>query len=1469
MYCCACCLFDLACLLLSSFLLHLSNMCIYFCILCRLESSRRVSYLQDNTPAEEDVVPHSIHTAPLIPTSHYTYHTTPLITTSLHTHSTPIPRSLSPTGDSESSAHIHLDQNDWPNGGIEIERHASPIQPDYSALAALEQQLTAENEAKKQLQDELNSLRENQSLALEETRNEVSRAYQAQVASLQQSLMQSEHSLQVLERQLAEARNGHSSEVETTVRQQEAIRESALQERDQKHAAHILRLTAELSAQQEFTDSGSRDLDEQEAERIQMIKQGMKDMHEREKAQMVKEHEAEKSRLADDFRKQMEDHTRQMEQVANTKIQELHAQFMSAHQGMLEQKNAAESQTEQWMARLQQVSTQLESLAEEKRSVEEQYRTLLDSHSVEVEEMRTNARNLEEWMNTWKEKAAGLESRLELTGKVQESSVQQEQYEARLKSVEKQYTERLASLELVVAQQREENASLQEQMQRAVEEAQLLHQEDMDELRSQHGSEVKLMEQSITEASCDKGSLEAAEEHMSSLQKQLKGYRMQESDMNSKTTKLQEEQAVVVELLKERYEREKREELETVRTQFTSQVEALQTEISTLRGSLETAQSGAQISETESLRQMQSKHERELLEAQTALHESHEQALAHLRSGLEDAHSKRIEALKQRQEHELEQLRSILEREWSAKLEAARVDVRSEMEEARDVEIEELQIKHSKAMKQLQLSLAEQEGAALSEANSRIVSLESELSNLRSEETEWLELRKDIMSQLELSQREIDEGRARLAHASATETQLREQCQRNESRIQSIEADCDIAQSARAQMQQSLEHTQAQVEEWKAKAEELRGEIGDFEAVEAASREQAQKLLQVTSQLAERNVMIADLRSQNDTFSTEVFTLTQKCQQQSSSIQMLQRQLENAGAVSEEITALQQQLSELAPIKEHHAQLQQQLTQYQVAIQSKDGEIGALRSQLEGHAQLQEQLTQYGVAIQSKDGEIGALRSQLEGHAQLQEQVTRLETVIQSKDGEIGALRSQLDDHAQLQEQLTRLETVIQSKDGEIGALRSQLEGHAQLQEQVTRLETVIQSKDGEIGSLRAEFEYFAQVKEQVTQLEFAVQSKDGEIGSLRRDLERASVQMREMKAQWTAKLDEVATNSAGEVEALKTEISSYGAQENELRHQIQQQMTSLAQAESTQQAQQEELASAKEELNRLQGLLQEAVSSNEQLREANGKLSEELRSSREQASSEWVAQGDSLAELEGKYKELELSFAALASEKGRLAAELARVQEEGEGKVEEGGISWEVKVQQLETTVGDLCGRLSAKELAFTEMQSELSRKLAEAEMREQSLRQSLNSSQRMQEEIGLVTGQKSALEESLSRARRKLIEKLHEKESLEKDLGFHRTELERRMGEKQRLEELLFEKARFEQELMSQKEQLRSDLEQIESKLQLQTGRVDESGQQHQEHRLASVVTGHNQQVSSLRQTHTGELSSSLQSKHRKQVN
>ncbi len=132
-----------------------------------------------------------------------------------------------------------------------------------------------------------------------------------------------------------------------------------------------------------------------------------------------------------------------------------------------------------------------------------------------------------------------------------------------------------------------------------------------------------------------------------------------------------------------------------------------------------------------------------------------------------------------------------------------------------------------------------------------------------------------------------------------------------------------------------------------------------------------------------------------------------------------------------------------------------------------------------------------------------------------------------------------------------------------------------------------------------------------------------------------------------------------------------------------------------------------------------------------------------------------------------------------------------------------------------ELQAQLIAREGTFNKLQQHYNQQLSECESKCRQLEKQLTKSRRVESHIITLSNNQVDIEKTLVKARQGLIEKLRQKELLEKDLNHHRTQLERRQSEKQRLEELLLEKSRFEQELRSQKEQLSVDLDGIERKL------------------------------------------------------
>ena len=1180
-----------------------------------------------------------------------------------------------------------IERSDVTNGTADM--RDSPVQPDGGVVADLERQLRTAHATQQQLQNELNQVLENQLSAINEARREVANSYEIQLTTLQQSLVQTESSLRTLEKQLSAANTTHSMEMDNLLKQQEDIREALLGERDQKHAAHIARLTDQLTSQEELSGVVRLEADEQEAERLKQIKEKMRELHEQEKERLAGEHKQEKEELIANYHKQVNAYRQQAEQLANAKVQEMHAQFMSAHQIVLEQKNAAESSVAQLRGRLEEMQSQIDDVQREKSAIEEKYYSVLESHTAEVELMRQNSSDLDKWLSSWKEKASNLEARLERSTTEREVDLDQlqRQQEDLLQRTKLECEEKLRIQQSLIEEYQNRLQAQETNQRQEIQTLQNHHSFDLEEARAKHESEVSLLEENLTDTSfADKASLEVAEEYMKGIQTQLDAYRTQESNFQAKLTQLQQQHAEDLELLKQQVETQKTEEISHISSKFAAQIESLEKDLTALQNVVDAKHSQSQ--DREMFEALKSKHQKELLEVQTTLHEGHELSLQSLRQELVLSHTREVEHLKQQQGKDADTLRKQLETEWLACVEAAKEEVVTELEMAKDVEIDQLVGKHQLALKQLRQQLTETETNDVAKAEARVMSMETELQILTESQMELQETRKDLLSQLEFAQRQLQESDANLSHVNGEKSQLAEQCQGFQNEVKSLEVDLSIARN-------TSEQSQVELEQWKARVEELQGQIGELEVVAKTNTEQSQKVLELLDQLAVKNVQIANLQSEMDSLNTEVFSLTQKCQQHVALSESFKKQLEGSSAATDEIVSLQKQLSELLPVKENYSRMQER--------------IGAMEESTRG---------------------------------------------------------------------------------------------------------------------------------------------KDSEIGVLRAQLSRSNQQLLELEAHWSSKHDEAVTTLSQEIQTLKQELTSHDISEAELRQQLEHYQTQLRQVEPRERESAQIIASLNQKIQELQGSLDYSGAELDQLKQDKQKLEEDLKDTH--GILDELAGDDHEPELLRNYERLQQDYESLRAEKdqlGDLQVEQKRVLKEQQN-------SWESKLEEKERTIQELRVQLSARESAFTEIQNEFGRQLTESEMRERSLLQRMQESKLAQDQLGSVLGEKSVLEGSLSQAKHSLTEKLQEKEAVEKELNYHRIELERRLGEKQRLEELLFEKSRLEHELHAQKDQLQEELSIIESKLKLKEVELEQERSDWMD-KVQKTELQHLENEQCLRQQHSSEIS------------
>ena len=1235
----------------------------------------------------------------------------------------------SPTITTESTSRYRVEQHDMPDGSAD--RHASPVEPEPAntinteAVLKLEHQLKTSLDAQKHLQNELNSahdfqqqlqneletLRENYTSSLEQVKSQVSSSYQIQLTNLQQSLMQTEGQLHNLEHRLSEVNEKHHVEMENLLQTQENIRETIMKEKDLKHAEHIARITTELTNQSAVSGVGSdRESDDWEAERLKLIKEKMKELHEKEKEELLSEHEqdkkkllsnheAEKTQLHEELQQKMETNRVQMEQLANSKIQEVHAQFMAAHQAVVEQKNTAETNAAQMLNQIQEVQSQLDALKREKESVEYQYRSLLETHMSELESARRDSLSLEQRLNNWKEKAANLENRLESTKS--ETSVEinevRQQHEEDLDRMKSDYEQKLQTLQQVVDDYQTKFQVTETDNQRTLEELKSQHEFDIDELRSSHASEVSLLEENASESSGNKASLEVAEEHMQSLQKQLDDYRTQERNFESRLSELRREHAEDLQQVRQTLEAQKVEEIEGISAEFKSQIKGLEEDVGRLSTSVESGQSAEVIGA------LKMKHQSELLELQNQLRTNHEEFVKNLREELENSHTHEVESLQQEHTTMLNDLRKELEREWSTKMDREKSMLTSELAEARHVEIERLKSEHKQTLDKQRAVLAKSEQTTFTKAQEQVKDIEAEMDTLRDELSQKETVRKDLLSQLELSERQLHKSQESLTRTNTEISQLSGDCTTYQNRVKSLEVELSIAGSAHEQDVQTVTAMKQEVETYRLKLGELESELTGLQEVQSSLSEQSQEASHLKDQLAQKNVSIAELQAQNDSLNTEVYSLTQKCHKCIASSEVLQKQLENSWGANEEIESLKQHLSELKPFKERCELLQERVGSLEAAFRVKEDEMKELKSQTTAKVH------------------------------EANEYAMRQEEAAISSNEKV--------------EELTK-ETAVQN------------EQQAELRQTIESLNKSVIDVETKLGSMTDEVAQLVLDKEQLQQ----------------------------------------------------------------------------------------------------------------NLTDAQNVVDEETLK---------------------KYEDLVADFHSVSAEKEQLAQEIEELRNKQESLLDEQRTPLEEKIQEQQKLIREMEAKMSVKEPTVAEHQIELGHQLTESESCKSSLSQTVQDSKATQEQLGVVLKEKSGLEENLSRARRALTDKLHDKTVLEKELSFHRAELERRLSEKQRLEEVLFEKSRFEQELVSQKEQLLNELTEIESKLQLKdvehehergewlkkihqkddemTQLTSDLNHRHDLH-VSSIVEEHKRKVTgveqSLRKTH-GKDMQSLMTRHRKEVN
>ena len=421
---------------------------------------------------------------------------------------------------------------------------AAAIDSQQDSIAhdlSLQEELTELRQERDDLCSELADLRKNHAASLELSKQAMMGHYANEISSLQQSLLETESSLQVREKELMEAQDAHSVEMKDLLHQEQVTREALLSERDKKHAAHIARLTAQLSSQE--TVAGV--VAQEEEERIQLLKEKMRVLHEQEKEQLLLAHQEEKNLLVKELEKEnarqvkqlsaeyqqaMETNRISLEEMANKQIKQLHGQYVAAYEQAVAERDGLTGELASSKEQLVELQALAEGLREEKRDAERLVTQLRESHSEEVRVIRQTSQDLETRLQSWKSKAANLEARFQQSSdddtNRQKAMIDTEE---RVKELRQQYESLLNVKQMNLEELEQRLQQRNDEHDRSIEKLKQRHQSAIEAMESQHADTVSHLEQNIAEQIASNKLLRHEADRVTHLQSELESYRDQET----------------------------------------------------------------------------------------------------------------------------------------------------------------------------------------------------------------------------------------------------------------------------------------------------------------------------------------------------------------------------------------------------------------------------------------------------------------------------------------------------------------------------------------------------------------------------------------------------------------------------------------------------------------------------------------------------------------------------------------------------------------------------------------------------------------------------------------------------------------------------------------------------------------------------------------------------------------------------
>ena len=558
------------------------------------------------------------------------------------------------------------------------------------------------------------------------------------------------------------------------------------------------------------------------------------------------------------------------------------------------------------------------------------------------------------------------------------------------------------------------------------------------------------------------------------------------------------------------------------------------------------------------------------------------------------------DAMRQRASHAEERAQHL-----EARLEEAQRDQGSASNE-HDLQMRQVQQTIDQARRKIAETVEQKRAAqeAREQAYGEIERLTSNLEKLQNERSSLLEraseiegLDKQLQNRLAKAERELIGERERAE--SATQS-LEELSDRLKEELQRREEERSQHALQRGELKEELTALHLELEQANADLEELQQKLTE-QSADGESLHSLQQQMQDTEQartslLGERDALqqqVSELTSQVEQISGAHSDLEQREQQTAATQQTLQEQLE--AAVTER-DSLKQQFDELQSQLDHQAQLQQDLEgrdrESAQALQQMQGQLEAAqeaRDDLQGQlADLQSQLDQQLEVQRDLEGSGAQTAAALE---QLQQQLDAASAERDTLHEQLAESQSQLEQQAATQQELTNaaqeaaterddLRRQLETLSNERDALQTQVHADAeQAQSSLDKLQAELDELRSKNTSLQTELasgnqqagEAIQQAQARSAELETRIADKQAELDALSTGLSENAAALEEVRQARAALLDEL--------EQLRPAHDEAGARITALEQQIE---AAAAEAQSSEAAQQAEIAQRDEALAEL-----------------------------------------------------------------------------------------------------------------------------------------------------------------------------------------------------------------------------------------------------------------------------------------------